>query len=79
MGITYRVNSLPHNKILDFFKLKAFPDDHIHMPQMMKFVFDTIENIVRQRENSGNQHFLLFPQCFQKASSAWVLKLRTVW
>ena len=22
------------------------------------------ENIVRKRENAGNQHFLLFPQCF---------------
>ena len=23
------------------------------------------ENIVGNRENAGNQHFLLFPQCFQ--------------
>ena len=23
-----------------------------------------IENIVGERENAGNQHFLLFPQCF---------------
>ena len=22
------------------------------------------ENIVRKEENAGNQHFLLFPQCF---------------
>ena len=22
------------------------------------------ENIVEKRENAGNQHFLLFPQCF---------------
>ena len=27
--------------------------------------FDTaIENIVEKGENAGNQHFLLFPQCF---------------
>ena len=24
-----------------------------------------IENIARKGENAGNQHFLLFPQCFQ--------------
>ena len=27
-----------------------------------------IENIVGKGENAGYQHFLLFPQCFQKAS-----------
>ena len=25
-----------------------------------------VENIVGKRENAGYQHFLLFPQCFQK-------------
>ena len=25
-----------------------------------------IENIVEKEENAGSQHFLLFPQCFQK-------------
>ena len=24
----------------------------------------TFENIVEKEENAGNQHFLLFPQCF---------------
>ena len=27
-----------------------------------------VENIVEKRENASYQHFLLFPQCFQKAS-----------
>ena len=27
-----------------------------------------VENIMRKGENAGYQHFLLFPQCFQKAS-----------
>ena len=30
--------------------------------------FDRVENIVEKGENDGYQHFLLFPQCFQKAS-----------
>ena len=28
--------------------------------------FDSAENIVGKGENAGSQHFLLFPQCFQK-------------
>ena len=27
-----------------------------------------VENIVGKGENAGNQHFLHFPQCFQKVS-----------
>ena len=34
---------------------------------MMISLFDRQENIVRKGENAGYQHFLLFPQCFQKA------------
>ena len=37
-----------------------------------------IENIVGKGENAGYQHFLLFPQCFQKASSSGSLKLGIV-
>ena len=35
---------------------------------MMISVFDREENIVGKGENAGYQHFLLFPQCFQKPS-----------
>ena len=31
-------------------------------------VSDWVENIIGKEENAGNQHFLLFPQCFQKVS-----------
>ena len=30
-------------------------------------------------ENAGNQHFLLFPQCFQKVSYTDSLKVVNVW
>ena len=33
-----------------------------------------VENIVGKGENDGYQHFLLFPQCFQKASFPEVSK-----
>ena len=29
--------------------------------------FERVENIGGKGENAGFQHFLLFPQCFQKA------------
>ena len=35
---------------------------------MILFVFDRVQNIVGKGENAGLQHFLLFPQCFEKAS-----------
>ena len=37
-------------------------------------VGDMVENLVAKGENGGFQHFLHFPQCFQKAFSAVVLK-----
>ena len=32
----------------------------------MNFVLGRVENVVGKGENAGYQHFLLFPQCFQK-------------
>ena len=34
----------------------------------MTYVLDRTENIEGNGENAGYQHFLLFPQCFQKVS-----------
>ena len=31
------------------------------------FVFHNVENFVAKGEIAGNQHFLLFPWCFQKS------------
>ena len=37
---------------------------------------DRVENTVGKEENAGDQHFLLFPQCFPKPSSSGSLKVR---
>ena len=37
---------------------------HHTIPTFNNPIYDAIENIVRKGENDGNQHFLLFPQCF---------------
>ena len=63
-----------NDKTLEVTKLKAFADDKIHVAQMMISVFDRVENIVGKRENAGYQHFLLFPQCFRKASFLGLLE-----
>ena len=74
-----RVYSLPNDKFLDLSKLKAFADDKINVTEKLKFVFGIVENIVRKGENAGYQHFLLFPQCFQKALYTGSLKVVIVW
>ena len=69
-------NSLPNDKILHWSKSKAVADDNIKVLKKMIFVFDRVENIVGKGENAGYQHFLLFPQCFQKAFLLRVVKSR---
>ena len=59
-------NSLPNDKILNWSKVKAFADANIKVLKKLIFVFDGVENIVGKGENAGYQHFLLFPQCFEK-------------
>ena len=63
-----KFNPLPNGKILDGFKLKAFADDKINVTEMVISLSDRTENIVGKGENAGYQHFLLFPESFQKPS-----------
>ena len=65
------------NKILVQSKLKAYADDKITVTEEMKFVLGRLEN-VGKGENAGYQHFLLFPQSFQKASYIESLKVVTL-
>ena len=62
-----------------WFKLKAFAHDKMNAAEMMISLSDRVENIVGKGENAGYQHFLLFPQCFQKSSLSESLKFRIVW
>ena len=60
--------SLPSNKFLDLYKLKAFADNKTNVIEKLKFALGQEDNIVGKEENAGYQHFLLFPNCFQKPS-----------
>ena len=66
-------NSLPNDKILDQSNSKAFTDDNLCAVQLMICLPVWVENI------AGYQHFLLFLQCFQKASFPASLKVGIVW
>ena len=46
------------------------------MNEVLKIGLGRIESIVGKGENAGYQHFLLFPQCFQKPSVSGSLKGR---
>ena len=77
--VNYFLQPLPHDKILDVIKLKAFVDDKTKVAKMTISVFDRVENLVGNGENAGYQHLLLFSQCFQKASFLGSLKVGIVW
>ena len=62
------LNPLPNNKLLPLTKLKEFADDKINVVQKLKFVLGRTENNAGKGGHAGYQHFLLFPQCFQKVS-----------
>ena len=56
--------------------MTAFPERPICKSKMKKICIDMVENIAGKEENAGNQHFLHFPQCFQKYSSKRLEKTR---
>ena len=62
------LKSLPNDKLIDKSKSKALADKKINVAEKLKLLLGRGENIVRKGENAGYYHFLLFPQCFQKAS-----------
>ena len=60
------VNALQNDKLVDRSKFKAFADDKVNATQKLKFNLGRVESIVGKGENAGYQHFLHFPQCFQR-------------
>ena len=75
------LNFLPNDRNWPQTKLKAFADDKFGVAKMLISLVYMEENIVGKRENAGYmyQHFLFFPQCFQKTVSKATLKLGIVW
>ena len=55
-------------------KLEASAEEKISKAKTLKLVYGRVENIMGKGENAGYQHFLLFPQCFQKSFSLQVVE-----
>ena len=62
------VNPLPDNKILGWSKLKQFADDNFKLDENSRNFSKWVENTVGKGEIACYKQFLLFPQCFLKAS-----------
>ena len=62
------INSLPNNKVWVL-------TNKFDVAKMMISLFDRAKNIEGKGENASYQHFLLFPQCFPKASYSGSLKV----
>ena len=69
-SIVSKFNPLTDDKFLAFCKFKGFADVKFIVAQMVQFFTDKIINIVGKGENACYHHFILFPQCFRKASSS---------
>ena len=67
-------NSLPKEKLIKWSKLKAITYYKINVIQKLEFVLERVEKIVGKGENAGDQHFLLFLQCFRKDSFSSLFK-----
>ena len=50
-------------------KMTAYADGHFILAQVVRFFCEIIENIMGKGENTGYQHFLLFPNVLKKISS----------
>ena len=60
------LNTFPNNKMIDLPKFKAFTHDNSNVAKMATLFCHKIANIVGKEDVAGYQHFLVFPQCFQK-------------
>ena len=72
-------NLLPDDKILDWSKLKQFADNNFKFDENSKKFSKRVENTVGKGEIACYEQFLLFPQCFQKASFPGASKGVIVW
>ena len=61
---------LAKRQILNSSKLKELAGDNFNCNKRGKMFSRWVENIVGKGEIARNEQFLLFPQCFQKTSTA---------
>ena len=60
----------PKQQILDSSKLKEYADDNFKLDDNDRKFSKRVGNTVEKREIACYKQFFLFPQCFQKNSTA---------
>ena len=66
----YTISPFSKRQILDPSILKEFADDNIDINENDRKFSKRVENAVGKGESARYEHFLFFPQCFQKTYSA---------
>ena len=70
--------AFPEYITLALSKLKTFAHSSTNEAKMVPFFLDWEENIKGKGENAAYQHFILFPQYFQKVSFLMLIKVNIV-
>ena len=70
---------MTRQEIVDSSKLKKFADDNFKLEEKWKKVIQTGRKHCGKRRNARYEHFLLFPQCFQKACFSGASKGIILW
>ena len=74
-----KTSTITRRQILDSSKLKEFADDNFKFDKSDIKLSKPVENTLGKGEIAGNEQFLLFPQCFQKACFPEASKGVIVW
>ena len=69
----------PKQQLLDSSRLKEYADDNFRFDKNDSKFSRPVENTAGRGEIAHYEQFLLFPQCFQKISTADILKPGVVW
>ena len=73
-------NSLPNDKIFRLFLIESICRRQKKKCELkIEICFGKGKKLLAKGENAVYQHFLLFPQCFQKSTIPGLLKVRIVW
>ena len=70
---------ITRRQISDSSKLREFADDNFKFDENGSKLSKQVENTLGKGEIAHNEHFLLFPQCFQKACFPGASKGVVVW
>ena len=72
--------SLPNDKFLDWFKLKALPDDNMNATRKQIFLLGLVENTAGKGENAGNPlpHMAILGSSISASNKDMMSKIWTI-